>query len=95
MRFAILLAAVIACAGQNVPRLGAYLPTNQAISPAGIVSGAASDAPPASGSLVSIYGSNLGVADAVVAAAGFPLPFVLGGLSLFVNNQPVPLAAGL
>ena len=44
------------------------------------------------GSLVSIYGANFRP-DSLVTAAGFPLPQSLGGVSLLVNGNPVPLLA--
>lgn len=43
----------------------------------------------APGSWVSIYGRNLGQAD---AARGLPYPTVLGGVCVTLNNSPIPLA---
>jgi uncharacterized protein (TIGR03437 family) len=47
---------------------------------------------PSAGSLISVYGANLGL-DELSQARGFPLPPVLNGLSLLVNGQPIPLLA--
>jgi len=56
------------------------------------VGGAAGGAAPAAGSLISVYGTNLG-GEGIVTAGAFPLPLMLAGLSLLVNGQPVPLLA--
>ena len=56
------------------------------------VGSAAGTGAPTPGSLLSAYGANLGV-DELVQASAFPLPTTLGGLSLLVNGQPVPLLA--
>jgi uncharacterized protein (TIGR03437 family) len=56
------------------------------------VATAASHGVPSPGSLVSVYGFNLGM-DELAEAAGFPLPTTLDPLSLLVNGQPVPLLA--
>lgn len=62
------------------------------LAPGGAV-GAAGGASPASGSLVTVYGSNLSQADAIISATGFPLPLTLGGMSLLVNGAQTPLLA--
>jgi uncharacterized protein (TIGR03437 family) len=62
------------------------------IAPGGIAS-AVGGAPPARGSLVSVYGSNLTSTDGIVVATGFPLPLTLGGMSLLVNGAQAPLLA--
>ena len=60
------------------------------ISTGGIVNAATSSASPvAPGSLVSIYGSNLG--GAVASASATPLPTSLNGVSVTVNGATVPL----
>jgi uncharacterized protein (TIGR03437 family) len=45
------------------------------------------------GSLVSLFGTNLTLSSGVRAAAGFPLPTSLNGVSILVNGQRVPLYA--
>jgi len=57
----------------------------------GVVS-AAGYGEPSPGSLISIYGTNIG-ADELVAATEFPLPASLKEISLLVNGQPIPLLA--
>ncbi|PYT24988.1 MAG: hypothetical protein DMG57_26585 [Acidobacteria bacterium] len=47
---------------------------------------------PSPGSLISIYGANIG-ADELVQATEFPLPTSLKEVSLLVNGQPIPLLA--
>ncbi len=46
--------------------------------------------PPSAGSLVSVYGSNLGP-DGITLPDGFPLPSSLAATSLFMNGAPLPL----
>lgn len=53
------------------------------VNAAGFVSG-----PLSPGSLVSIFGSNLG---AQASASSIPLPLTLGGTQVFVDDQPAPL----
>lgn len=74
--------------GSGVRRLYAPL----ALSPGGVVSAADSSASPSPGSLFSIYGINF-TEDRLAAAAAFPLPQTLAGLSALLNSQKVPLAA--
>jgi uncharacterized protein (TIGR03437 family) len=47
---------------------------------------------PSPGSLVSIYGLNFS-ADQVLVADKFPLPPALGGISILVNGQAIPIQA--
>jgi uncharacterized protein (TIGR03437 family) len=54
----------------------------------GVVSLADYTAPVAAGGLVSIFGRNLGT----TASAGAPMPDVIGGTCVTLNNQPLPLA---
>jgi uncharacterized protein (TIGR03437 family) len=61
------------------------------LNPNGVASAAGYGAP-SPGSLVSVYGVQLGL-DELAQAAGFPLPTSLGSLSLLVNGRPVPLLA--
>jgi uncharacterized protein (TIGR03437 family) len=56
------------------------------------VTGAAGYGPPSPGSLISVYGVNIGV-DELTQAGAFPLPTVLKEVSLLVNGQAVPLQA--
>ncbi len=58
----------------------------------GGVIGIAAYEEPSAGSFVSVYGRNFG-ADSMVVADGLPLPTTLGGVSLLVNGEPVPLWA--
>ena len=62
-----------------------------ALNQSGIV-GMTFGASPSPGSLFSAYGLNFST-DSVTAAANFPLPTVLGGVSLLVNGRPAPLLA--
>lgn len=59
---------------------------------AGGVTSAGGHGAPSPGSLISVYGTNIG-ADELATASGFPLPLSLGGISLFVNGLEVPLLA--
>jgi len=61
------------------------------INPNGIV-GAAGYGAPSPGSLITLYGVNLGP-DELEQARSFPLPTSLNGLSVSVNDQKVPLVA--
>ncbi|MGA2136661.1 MAG: hypothetical protein ABSH50_30595 [Bryobacteraceae bacterium] len=47
---------------------------------------------PSPGSLVSIYGLNFSV-DQLLVANTFPLPPALGGISILLNGQPIPIEA--
>ena len=67
--------------------LGVYTPHR--LNSNGVASAAGNGAP-SPGSLISVYGVQLGV-DELAQAKGFPLPTSLGSLSLLVNGQPVPL----
>ncbi len=55
----------------------------------GVVS-VASSAAASPGSLISVYGANLGL-DELTIAPGFPLPTQLKEVSLLVNDQPIPI----
>lgn len=46
--------------------------------------------PPSAGSLVTVYGSNLGP-DGIGVPDGFPLPTTLAGISLWMNGAALPL----
>jgi uncharacterized protein (TIGR03437 family) len=65
--------------------------TPKSIQAAGITS-AAGSAPVAVGSLITIYGTNFAVEPAQ-SAERFPLPNSLRGVSVIINDQPVPLLA--
>jgi uncharacterized protein (TIGR03437 family) len=56
------------------------------------VASAAGAGTPTPGSLVTAYGANLGSSE-LDAAAGFPLPTSLNGLSLLVDGSAIPLTA--
>jgi len=58
----------------------------------GIVSAAGGYGWPSPGSLISVYGANIG-ADELIVATEFPLPTSLKEISLLVNGQPIPLLA--
>lgn len=58
----------------------------------GGVAGVAGTEPPSPGSLISVYGLNFSN-DELLFGSAFPLPPSLGGLSLLVNGQPVPLSS--
>jgi uncharacterized protein (TIGR03437 family) len=60
-----------------------------AIARGGLVSAAFTPAPVGIGSLISVFGS--GFASRTYAAGSTPLPRSLGGASLLVNDQPIPL----
>jgi uncharacterized protein (TIGR03437 family) len=66
-----------------------YIP--RYVSPAGVAA-ATGDGSPSPGSLLTVYGANLGRSELEQAAA-FPLPTTLNGVTLLVNGQPVPLTA--
>src|SRR5262249_3637575 len=61
------------------------------LNPTGVHS-AAGYGDPSPGSLITVYGANLG-SDELSQATQFPLPPALNGLMLLVNGQPVPLLA--
>ena len=61
------------------------------INPNGVV-GAAGTGAASPGSLITLYGVNLGP-DEVALAGGFPLPMSLNGITVSVNDQRVPLVA--
>jgi uncharacterized protein (TIGR03437 family) len=63
--------------------------TPRVLFPGGVVS-AAGAMPASSGSLITVYGANLGFDDLAVAP-GFPLPLELKEVSLLVNDQPIPI----
>lgn len=65
--------------------------TPRVILPNGAVS-AAGHGRPSPGSLMTIYGANLG-AEELAKATAFPLPTALGGVSLLMNGLPLPLVA--
>ena len=58
------------------------------VNPGGVVNLADYTSPVAPGGLVSIFGRNLGA----TTSAGAPLPSVMGGTCVTLNNQPLPLA---
>jgi uncharacterized protein (TIGR03437 family) len=61
------------------------------LNPGGIT-GAAQFEPPSAGSFANVYGINF-TADSMATADRLPLPTTLGGVSLLVNGQAVPLLA--
>jgi uncharacterized protein (TIGR03437 family) len=65
--------------------------TPRSINPGGVLSAAGFGAP-SPGSLISVYGTNLGT-DEFQQAGSFPLPVSLNGVSLSVNGRNIPLSA--
>jgi uncharacterized protein (TIGR03437 family) len=65
--------------------------TAPVISPSGVVNAAsfAGGQPIAAGTIAAVFGSNL--AGATAQASVLPLPTMLAGVSVLVNNQPAPL----
>jgi uncharacterized protein (TIGR03437 family) len=61
------------------------------INPGGIVNLADFTAGLAPGGLLTLFGKNLGTAATATAAAGTPLPTMLGGMCVTLNNVPIPL----
>ena len=92
-------------ASLDFPTANALVPTNRAgrrgtafvaklaappvVSAGGVLNGASYKAPVAAGSIVSLFGLNL--AAAPQAAAGLPLPVVLGATTVRVNGVAAPL----
>lgn len=74
--------------GRNLRQLTPIY-TPRLLFPGGVAS-AAGTAPASSGSLITVYGANLGFDDLAVAP-GFPLPLQLKEVSLLVNDQPIPI----
>ena len=62
----------------------------RAISARGVVSAAGPTDPPSPGGLFSIYGINF-TGDAIAAAAAFPLPISLSGISVRADGSALPL----
>lgn len=61
------------------------------INPGGIVNLADFTPGLAAGGLMTIFGKNLGTAATATATAGTPLPTMLGGMCVTLNNVPIPL----
>jgi uncharacterized protein (TIGR03437 family) len=62
----------------------------RAISPRGVVAAAGLGVPPSPGALLSVYGINFS-GDSITGAAGFPLPPVLGGVSVLLDGKALPM----
>ncbi|MBZ5595606.1 MAG: hypothetical protein LAP39_25480 [Acidobacteriia bacterium] len=76
-------------ASNSLSSLGIYAP--HLLNSNGVASAAGYGAP-SPGSLISVYGANLGSAE-LTQANVFPLPMSLDSVSLLVNGQPVPVLA--
>lgn len=83
-------AYVLTTSGLSIVSLNPGVPAGSGpqVFPKGTVNAASYQASIAQNGLVSIFGKNLG--DAATAAT-MPLPTVLGGLCVTLNNQPLPL----
>ena len=83
-------AYALTASGLSIVALAAG-PSNTAvrpsINPGGLVSLADYSAPIATGGLITIFGKNLGT----LATGTPPLPTLLGGMCVTLNNQPIPL----
>ncbi len=75
---------------RQVAGVGSSVGPAPVIGAGGIVNGASfGKLPPAAGSIVSLFGTNL--AASTVAASALPLPITLGGVSVTVNGVAAPL----
>ncbi len=83
-------AYVLTASGLSVIPLASSAQPPPAVSAGGIVNTANYTAAIAPGGLISVFGKNLA---ASAAAAGTPLPTVLGGTCVTLNNAPLPLLA--
>jgi len=62
-----------------------------AVNPGGIVSLADYTSGLAPGGLMTIFGKNLGTSASATPSSGAPLPTLLGGMCVTLNNVPIPL----
>jgi uncharacterized protein (TIGR03437 family) len=83
-------AYALTATGLSIISLGASAPSaavRPSVNPGGVVSLADFTAPIATGGLFTIFGKNLGT----LATGTPPLPTLLGGVCVTLNNQPIPL----
>jgi uncharacterized protein (TIGR03437 family) len=83
-------AYVLTATGLSIVTVGAAATnpsTRPSVNPGGVVSLGDFTAPIATGGLLSIFGKNLGT----MATANSPLPTLLGGMCVTLNNVPIPL----
>ena len=87
-------AYVLTATGMSIVALAAS-PANAAIkptvNPGGIVNLADFTAGLASGGLITVFGKNLGTMATATATTTTPLPTLLGGMCVTLNNAPIPL----